>query len=160
MTDASNTQTTLPSKIVSSSARPSTSTNDKENLPSTDKQHRPTTAAVPNMGIDHSLINGTNINNPATNSIITSASIDASTTMNTQHMPLKPSASGGPPVSSITAPNTTINRPHVTEKGRSNTVRVPGSGVRRRETIDPVPGGGPMRKMDNHDKSRINSQDP
>lgn len=113
------------------------------------------------MAADHSLINGTNtITNTTTNQILTASSIDTSAANNAQHTLLKTSASGGPPVSSAIASATTQNRTNPTEKGRSYTVRVPATGVRRRETIDPVPGGGPMRKVDNHDKTKTTSQEP
>jgi MAP/microtubule affinity-regulating kinase len=149
VTDASNTPSSLASKIVSSSTRPST-TNDKENLPSIDKQHRPTTAAGPSSTMnDHSLTNGVN------NSLLTSSSIDASTANNGQHSLLKTSASGGPPVSSML----TSNRTNTADKIRSQTVRLPGSGVRRRETIDPVPGGASMRKVDTSEKSKTPTGD-
>lgn len=149
VTDASNTPSTLASKIVSSSTRPST-TNDKENLPSIDKQHRPITAIVPSTTMnDHSLTNGVN------NSLLTSSSIDASTANNGQHLLLKTSASGGPPVSSMLS----SNRTNTADKIRSQTVRLPGSGVRRRETLDPVPGNVSIRKVDNNEKTRTPTGD-
>lgn len=145
MSDASNTPSNLASKVVSSSTRPSTTT-DKENLPSIDKQHRPITAAIPT---DHSVINGTT-SNGMNNSLLTSSSIDATTANNGQHSLLKTSASGGTPAASAMA----SNRSSVTEKIRAQTVRLPGAGVRRRETIDPVPGGMASRKFDSTDKSK------
>lgn len=146
MSDASNTPSNLASKIVSSSTRPST-TNDKENLPSIDKQHRPIATAIPSNITDHSVINGT-ASNGVNNSLLTSSSIDASSANNGQHLLLKTSASGGPPVASMM----TSNRSSVTEKVRAQTVRLPGAGVRRRETIDPVPGNMSGRKMDHNEK--------
>jgi len=165
VTDASNTTSGLPSKVVSSSTRPTTSTNDKENLPSIDKTHRPITAAVQAVPIvDHSMINGvpttttTTQINTINNPMLTSSSIDTSTTAAAPHTALKNSASGGPPVSSMIASQSSATpRTNVVDKPRSQTVRLPGTGVRRRETIDPVPGGGPMRKIDpNNDKNKIN----
>ena len=156
VTDASNTPSHLPSKVVSSSTRPTTSTNDKENLPTIDKSHRPITAVVPSTIVDHSLINGipstttttTSVNPVQTNPILTSSSVDTSTTGHAQHSLLKTSTSGGPPVSSI---STSVNtRTNPVDKPRAQTVRLPGTGVRRRETIDPVPGG--MRKVDEKNK--------
>ncbi|CAF1066745.1 unnamed protein product [Adineta ricciae] len=159
VSDASNTPSTLASKIVSASTRPATA-NDKENLPSIDKQHRPMTAAVPPSGNDHSLINGTTTGTNGVNtSLLTSSSIDTSTANNGQHMSLKTSASGGPPVSSMIASHSVSNRTNAVEKLRSQTVRLPGTGVRRRETIDPVPGGASMRKVDTSDKCKTPTGD-
>ena len=148
MSDASNTPSNLAPKVVSSSTRPSTTT-DKENLPSIDKQHRPITAAIATNTTDHSVINGTTING-VNNSLLTSSSIDATTANNGQHLLLKTSASGGTPAASAMS----SNRSSVTEKIRAQTVRLPGAGVRRRETIDPVPGGMVSRKFDSTDKSK------
>ncbi len=139
---------TLASKIVSSSTRPST-TNDKENLPSIDKQHRPITAAIPPIINDHLVVNGTTTNG-VNNSLLTSSSIDTSTANNNQHLLLKTSTSGGPPVSSMT----TSSRTSTADKIRSQTVRLPGPGVRRRETLDPVPGVPSIRKVDLNEKSK------
>ncbi len=132
-------------KIVSSSTRPST-TIDKENLPSIDKQHRPITAAIPPIINDHSAINGTT-SHGVNNSLITSSSIDTSTANNNQHLILKTSTSGGPPGSSLT----TSTRATTADKIRSQTVRLPGPGVRRRETIDPVSS---IRKADPNEKPK------
>lgn len=149
MSDASNTPSNLAPKVVSSSTRPSTTT-DKENLPSIDKQHRPITAAIATNTIDHSVLNGT-ASNGVNNSLLTSSSIDATAANNGQHSLLKTSASGGPPAVLAMA----SNRSSVTEKIRAQTVRIPGAGgVRRRETIDPVPGGMASRKFDTTDKSK------
>jgi hypothetical protein len=143
VTDASNTQSTLPSKIVSSSTRPATA-NDKENLPSIDKQYRPSTA-VPTTPTnnDHSLINGTT-NNNVNNTLIASTSIDTSTSNTSGHSSLKNSVSGGPPGS-----NVITNRTNTSTDKRPQTVRLPNQIVRRRETLDPVPSGsGSMKKND------------
>lgn len=157
VTDASNTSSALPSKIVSSSTRPPT-TNDKENLPSIDKQHRPITAHVPSNVNDHSTINGTTTNG-VNNSLLTSSSIDTSTANNGQHLLLKTSASGGPPVSSMIQSNTASSRSNPAEKARSQTVRLPGSGVRRRETLDPVPSSMAAKKLDTSDKPKTPTGD-
>ncbi len=157
MTDASNTPSSLASKIVSSSTRPST-TNDKENLPSIDKQHRPVTAAIPPTINDHSLINGTTTNG-VNNPLLTSSSIDTSTANNGQHLLLKTSASGGPPVSSMITSSSVTGRASTADKVRSQTVRLPGPGVRRRETLDPVPGGMSIRKVDTNEKSKTPTGD-
>ena len=157
VTDASN----LASKVVSASTRPSTTTttttttpNDKENLPSIDK-HRPMTAAVatPEHSLNNGAVNGVN------SSLLTSSSIDASTANNGQHLLLKTSASGGPPVSSMIASNSITSRTNTNDKIRSQTVRLPGSGVRRRETIDPVPGGMSIRKVDANEKPKTPTGD-
>lgn len=103
------------------------------------------------------MINGTTTSHPATNPILTASSIDTSTSANAQHMILKTSASGGPPVSSMIASTSASSRTNAVDKLRSQTVRLPASGVRRRETMDPVPGGGGaggMRKMDHSDRSK------
>ncbi|CAF4361976.1 unnamed protein product, partial [Rotaria magnacalcarata] len=150
VTDASNTPVALAAKIVSSSTRPST-TNDKENLPSIDKQYRPITAAAPSAINDH--INGTTTNG-INNTLLTSSSIDTSAANNAQHLLLKTSASGGSPVSSMITSNSITNRTNTVEKIRSQTVRLPGSGVRRRETLDPVPSGMANRKVDTGDKPK------
>ncbi|CAM2701408.1 unnamed protein product [Rotaria socialis] len=155
VTDASNTPAALASKIVSSSTRPST-TNDKENLPSIDKQYRPITAVVPSGINDH--INGTTTNG-INNTLLTSSSIDTSAANNGQHLLLKTSASGGPPVSPMIASNSITNRTNTVDKIRSQTVRLPGSGVRRRETLDPVPGGMANRKVDPMDKPKTPTGD-
>jgi hypothetical protein len=143
VTDASNTQSTLPSKNVSSSTRPST-TNDKENLPLFDKQYRPSTAA-PTVN-DHLLVNGT-----TNNALLASTSIDPSAGNTSGHSSLRTSASGGPPGSNaITNRTNTAN-----EKTRAQTVRLPNTAVRRRETLDPVPSAsGSIKKNDS-----INSND-
>jgi hypothetical protein len=57
------------------------------------------------------------------------------------------------------ASNSVTNRSSTTEKIRSQTVRLPGSGVRRRDTLEPVPGGASMRKMDPNEKSRTPTGD-
>jgi MAP/microtubule affinity-regulating kinase len=147
VTDASNTQSTLPSKNISSSTRPSTAT-DKENLPSFDKQYRPSTAAPTTN--EHPLINGTT-NNSVNNALLVSASIDTSTSNTSGHGSLKTSASGGPPGS-----NAITNRTNTTnDKSRAQTVRLPNTAVRRRETLDPVPSAsGSIKKNDS-----INSND-
>ncbi|CAF0793681.1 unnamed protein product [Rotaria sp. Silwood1] len=157
VTDASNTPSTLAPKIVSSSTRPST-TNDKENLPSIDKQHRPTTSVVPSTMNDHSLLNGPTING-VNNTLLTSSSIDTSTANNGQHLLLKTSASGGPPVSSMMTSNSITNRTNTVDKIRSQTVRLPGTGVRRRETLDPVPSGISARKSDSNEKPKTPTGD-
>ena len=148
--NSSDTSNQLASKIVSASIQPSTS-NDKENLPSIDKQHRPITAAITSTINDHTLINGTTTTtNGVNNPLLTSSSIDTSTANNGQHLLLKTSASGGPSVPS----NSSTNRTNNTEKLRSQTVRLPATGVRRRETLDPVPGGMSMRKVDNNNSEK------
>jgi hypothetical protein len=158
VTDASNTSSTLASKVVSSSTRPST-INDKENLPSIDKQHRPITATIPPTTNDHSLINGTTVNG-VNNLLLTSSSIDTSTANNGQHLLLKTSASGGPPVSSMITSNSITARTSTADKIRSQTVRVPGGGVRRRETLDPVPSSGmSIRKVDTNEKPKTPTGD-
>lgn len=55
----------------------------------------------------------------------------------------------------------TSNRPNTTDKVRPQTVRVSGTGVRRRETLDPVPGGGiNKRSVDiNNDKPKTPTGD-
>lgn len=124
---------------MSSSVRPST-TNDKENLPSIDKQYRPSTAAVPTtIPNDHSLTNGGN------NSLLASASMDTSTSNSSGHTALKTSTSGVP-----TGSNAITNRTNPTnDKYRAQTVRLPNTTVRRRDTLDPVPSGsGSMKKND------------
>ncbi|CAF0992093.1 unnamed protein product [Adineta steineri] len=162
VSDASNTPSSLAPKIVSASTRPSTA-NDKENLPSIDKQHRPMTAALPPSVNEHTLINGTTpmitTTNGVNNSLLTSSSIDASTANNGQHLLLKTSASGGPPGASMIASNSVSNRTNAVDKLRSQTVRLPGAGVRRRETIDPVPGGASMRKVDMAEKCKTPTGD-
>ncbi|CAF0911570.1 unnamed protein product [Rotaria sordida] len=159
VTDASNTPSTLAPKIVSSSTRPSTA-NDKENLPSIDKQHRPMTTVVPSTVNDHSLANGTTTaTNGINNTLLTSSSIDTSTTNNGQYPALKSSASGGPPVSSMIAPNSMTTRTNTIDKIRSQTVRLPATGVRRRETLDPVPGVTSARKVDNNEKPKTPTGD-
>jgi len=113
------------------------------------------TAAQPSSINEHSLINGTSTTNGVNNTLLTSSSIDASTANNGQHLLLKTSTSGGPPVSSMIA----STRTNTVDKIRSQTVRLPGSGVRRRETIDPVPGGASMRKVDTSEKSKTPTGD-
>lgn len=49
--------------------------------------------------------------------------------------------------------NSLTNRTNTSDKGRSQTVRLPATGVRRRETLDPVPGGMSIRKVDNNSAS-------
>lgn len=56
--------------------------------------------------------------------------------------------------------NSITARANTADKIRSQTVRLPGSGVRRRETLDPVPGGGmSMRKVENNEKSKTPTGD-
>ncbi|CAF0793378.1 unnamed protein product [Adineta steineri] len=152
VTDASNTQSTLTSKIISSSTRPSTA-NDKENLPSIDKQHRPSTTATAAAAAaaalntnDHSSTNGsTTTTNGVTNALLAAASIDTSTTNNSGHIQLKTSTSGNPPGS-----NVITNRTNTTnQNNRAQTVRLPNTGVRRRDTSDAVTiNNDSMRKVD------------
>jgi hypothetical protein len=119
------------------------------------------TSANPSTTMDHTTNNGTTTTpaNNAPNAMLTSSSIDTSTSSNAQHMILKTSASGGPTVSSMAATGPVHNRMNIADKPRSQTVRVSGTGVRRRETIDPVPGGsgsGAMRRLDSNEKSKVN----
>lgn len=158
VTDASNIPSTLSSKVVSSSARPTTNSNDKENLPTIDKVHRPITAAVAQGATEHGMINGIPSNPTSTApALINSSSIDASTTAtsNAPHITLKSSASGGAPVATMMpSQSVTPRTTNPTDKPRSQTVRLPGgAGVRRRETIDPVQGGAGMRKTE--DKTKV-----
>ena len=83
-----------------------------------------------------------------------------STANNGQHLLLKTSASGGPPGTSMITSNSVTSRANTADKIRSQTVRLPGSGVRRRETLDPVPGGMSIRKIDPNDKSRTPTGEP
>jgi hypothetical protein len=55
--------------------------------------------------------------------------------------------------------NSITNRANTADKIRSQTVRLPGSGVRRRETLDPVPGGMSIRKVDTNEKSKTPTGD-
>lgn len=116
------------------------------------EKHRPITAAVPSTINDH--VNGT-----ANNALLTSSSIDTSTANNGQHLLLKTSASGGPPVSAPIASNSMTNRTTTIDKIRSQTVRVSGSGVRRRETLDPVPSSMSNRKTDTNEKPKTPTGD-
>jgi len=117
------------------------------------------TAAQPSSINEHSLINGTSTTNGVNNTLLASSSIDASTSNNGQHLLLKTSASGGPPVSSMLTSNSITSRTNTADKIRSQTVRLPGSGVRRRETLDPVPGGMSIRKVDTNEKSKTPTGD-
>lgn len=134
MTDASNNPSSLASKTVSASTRPSTST-DKENLPALDKQHRPSTAAAANALInDHPAING--MGNAATNglpnALLVSTSIDTSTANASGHNALKTSASGGQ-----AGTNSISNRSNAASKFRAETVRLPNNtAAPRREPLD------------------------
>ena len=144
MTDASNTQSTLSSKLISTSTRPSI-TNNKENLPAIDKQHRPSTAAaITPITNDQSLVNSKIINGAA-NSLLASGSIDTATTNNNAHVALKVNTTDGPPAS-----NTIPVRTNTTaDKFRTQTVRLPNSVVRRREMFDLVQNdSGSIRKVE------------
>ena len=55
--------------------------------------------------------------------------------------------------------NSMANRTNTADKIRSQTVRLPGAGVRRRDTLDPVPGGSSIRKVDTNEKSRTPTGD-
>jgi hypothetical protein len=46
------------------------------------------------------------------------------------------------------------SRTNAADKMRSQTVRLPGPGVRRRDTLDPVPGATSMRRNDMNEKSK------
>jgi hypothetical protein len=87
------------------------------------------------------------------NSLLASASIDTSTSNNSGHASLKTSTSGAPPGS-----NVITNRTNTTsEKFRAQTVRLPNTAVRRRDTLEPVPSGsGLMKKneLNNNDKTK------
>ncbi|UJR30790.1 hypothetical protein I4U23_018309 [Adineta vaga] len=137
VTDASNTQTSLTSKVASISTRPTTN-NDKENLPANEKQYRPSTAATTAAATgantnDHSAINGST-SNGVTNSLLAAASIDTSTTNNNGQLAMKNSTSGNTPGSNVITNRTNTNN----DKFRAQTVRLPNTSVRRRETFDPV----------------------
>lgn len=151
VTDTSNTQPTLPSKVVSSSTRPSTAT-DKENLPSLDKPYRPSTAAPTTSAYaDHSSVNGTT-NNGVSNSLLASASIDTSTS-NTNA--LKTTASGGTPSTS----NAITNRTNiVNDKTRPQTVRLPNTTVRGKEAQESVPSSS--RSIKKNDSINSNDRKP
>ncbi|CAF0849941.1 unnamed protein product [Adineta ricciae] len=137
VTDASNTQSSLTSKVVSASTRPSTN-NDKENLPSTEKQYRPSTAAATSTTAgsnsnDHSSINGSTTNG-VPNSLLAAASIDTSTSNNNGQLSIKTSTSGNPPGSSVITNRTNTS----SDKFRAQTVRLSNTSSRRRETFDPI----------------------
>jgi len=55
--------------------------------------------------------------------------------------------------------NSIASRTNTADKIRSQTVRLPGSGVRRRETLDPVPGGMSIRKFDTNEKPKTPTGD-
>ncbi|CAF2879593.1 unnamed protein product [Rotaria sp. Silwood2] len=153
VTDASNIQSTLPSKIVSSSVRPSTA-NDKENLPSIDKQHRPVTAIATAPTTDYSLVNGTTTNG-VPSSLLASGSIDASTSNPSGPMTTKTNTNSGQPASNIISNRTNIT----TDKSRAQTVRLPNAAVRRRDTLESVPNdSGSIKKAEpinnNNDKTK------
>lgn len=160
VTDTSNIQSSIPSKVVSSSTRPTT-INDKENLPSSDKQSRPSTTFVgPNSSNDHALANGATANG-IPSSILASGSIDTSTSNTSGSITVKPNTSNNSQASNVIQNRTNTN----TEKYRAQTVRLPNTNVRRRETIDPVPSeGGSMRKGDptlfTNDKNKTTNNNP
>ncbi|CAF3903047.1 unnamed protein product [Didymodactylos carnosus] len=152
VTDASNNQQSSQqpsSKTVTN--RPSTAaavsehgnslftSNNKENIQllNSDKQ-RPSTTAANNL--DHSMVNGIGgtITNGVNNQMLISSNIDTTTSASNTHQSLKMSTSGG----GQTSASGGTSRGITAEKGRSQTVRLPGSGVKRRETIDPVATGG------------------
>ncbi|CAF1369203.1 unnamed protein product [Rotaria magnacalcarata] len=153
VTDASNIQSSLAPKVASSSTRPST-TNDKENLPSIEKQYRPSTAiaGIPSNN-DSSLVNGT-ATNGIPNCLLTSASIDASTANTSGSTATKTNTSNSSQASNSIQNRTNTN----TDKSRAQTVRLPNTAVRRRETLDPVSGeSASMRKVEpcnNSDKMK------
>ncbi|CAF1316026.1 unnamed protein product [Rotaria sordida] len=162
VTDTSNIQSSLASKIVSSSTRPSTA-NDKENLPSIDKTHRPSTAIATTttpITNDHSLVNGTTING-VPNSLLPSGSIDTSSSNNNASIITKTNINSGQILSNVipNRANTT------TEKFRAQTVRLPNANVRRRDTFEPGSNeGGSIKKVEpinNNDKTKpVNSGEP
>ncbi|CAM4913064.1 unnamed protein product [Rotaria socialis] len=159
VTDASNIQSSLAPKAVSSSTRPST-TNDKENLPSIEKQHRPSTAiaGIPSNN-DNSLVNGT-ATNGIPNCLLTSASIDTSTANTSGSAATKTNGSNSSQASNLIQNRTNTN----TDKSRAQTVRLPNTAVRRRETLDPVSGESvSMRKVEpfnNNDKMKPANNNP
>jgi len=134
--DASNTQPQALTKISSASTQPSrvTTSNDKENQPTMDKQYRPATAN------DHSSVNGTTTNG-VNNILLASASIDPQlTTSNTSG--LKNNTNN-----SQQGSNSSTNRTSITnEKVRPQTVRVSKTAVQRRETMDSVPSNNSLSK--------------
>jgi hypothetical protein len=159
VSDASNTPSSLMSKTISSSTRPSTST-DKENLPAIDKQHRPSTANMGNTSFnEHSATNGNTTpvttTNGLPNPLLASTSIDASTNNSSGYMSMKTSASGVQ-----TGNNAIINRAHPGNKFRAETVRLPNNTVvPRRETLDRVPSNTheSIKKLDsinNNDRNK------
>jgi len=168
VTDASNTPSSLTSKNISVSTRPSTSI-DKENLPSMDKQHRPSTALPTNaLHNDHGLVNGTTPSTPTNglpNPLLVSASIDASAANSSSSSgsnALKSSASSGQPGTTNTKSTTQTNS---TSKFRAETVRVSNNNNNngaRRDIIDRVPTNGneSMKKGDSissNDRNKTNN---
>lgn len=159
----------LSSKNASLSTRPSTAV-DKENLPSIDKPHRPSTIVTGNSSIhEHSMNNGTVTNagtigasntttptNGLPTTILASGSIDASTVNTSGYSALKSNASGGPSVV-----NSNVTRSNVVGKLRAETVRLPNhSNASGREQMDRSNNNGneAVKKLDSiHSSDRVKS---
>ncbi|CAF0810215.1 unnamed protein product, partial [Didymodactylos carnosus] len=162
VTDASNNQQSSQQPSTKTTTnRPSTAaavsdhvsslltSNNKENIQllNSDKSQRPSATAANNL--DHSMVNGIGgtITNGVNNQLLISSSIDTTTSTTNTHQLLKTSTSGGG--GGQASGSGGASRGITAEKGRSQTVRLPGTGVRRRETFDSVSGGGNgMKKAD------------